>query len=58
MPRHRARHQASSQDVACVVSGKAAQAIKATGSWKLPIVWQGPKDSKTQHRYISNGKPP
>ena len=37
------RHQASSQDTACVVSGKVARPTRTTGSWKLPIVWQGPQ---------------
>ena len=37
------RHHASPQNAACVVSGKATRPIRATGSWKLPVVWQGPK---------------
>ena len=36
-------HHACTQDAACVVSGKATRPIKATGSWKLPVVWQGPE---------------
>ena len=34
------RHHASPHNAACVVSGKAARPIRATGSWKLPVVWQ------------------
>ena len=37
------RHHASPQNAACVVSNKAARPIRATGSWKLPVVWQGPR---------------
>ena len=36
------RHHASPQNAACVVSGKAARSIRATGSWKLSAVWRGP----------------
>ena len=35
-------HHASPQNAACVVSDKVARPIKASCSWKLPVVWQGP----------------
>ena len=35
------RHHASPHNAACVVSGKVARPIKATSSWKLPVVGKG-----------------
>ena len=44
------RYHTSPQIAVCVVSDKVVQPIKATGSWKLPVVWQGPKlESGTRH---------
>ena len=41
IPRHVIRPPL--KDAVYVVGGKVAQPVRATGSWKLPVVWQGPK---------------